>query len=110
MTDSDDRSALDEVPFVRHGPPDELWPRIAAAAGAAHRRQLAHTWVLRVGLMAAGLVIWLLADAILRGTPTTSGPRETLARDDRAWLWESTDELPPEAQLVTSLVAREGQR
>ena len=109
-TDDDDRSALDDVPFVRTGPSSELWPRIAAAARATQRGRLARTWTVRLGSLAAGLLVWLAANALLRNAAMPADPRAPLVRDERAWLRGSSDELPPEAQLVTSLVARGGQR
>ena len=109
-TDDDDRSALDDVPFVRRGPSNELWPRIAAAARATQRGQRARTWTVRIGSLAAGLFIWLAANALLRNAGTPADPRAALVREERAWLRESTEGLPPEAQLVTALVARGGRR
>lgn len=109
MMRDDDRDPAAQVPFVRTGPPADLWPRIESAARSSGRTRRVRTWSLRIAAVAAGAALWIGGHALFAPAPA-SGRASSTADAARAWLWDGTGELPPEAQLVTQLVHDEEAR
>jgi hypothetical protein len=107
MDEAEDRALVERIPFVRGAPSTELWQRIEADARAVRRSRRIVTWGARVAALAAGALAWLAVDLLLRRADAPSTSRGTVARDERAWLRDATDELPPEARLAAYLVAQE---
>ena len=107
MMRDEDRDPAAQVPFVRTGPQTDLWPRIEAAARSSARTRRVRTWGVRIAAVAAGAAVWIGAHALFAQAPASR--RATVAAE-RAWLWDATAELPPEAQLVTQLVHEEESR